>query len=329
MSKISLILSFIFPLVAIAQSFAPEPGVFGTTAIPKDSSCFVSWATGISVSRGFIDINDTMAIFDGTNRASFGTPEMALGIAEGDGSTVVSLGDSGMATLTFSQLIIDGNGFDFAIFENGFADHYMEFGHVEASSDGVNFFRFPSTSEIPLDTQLSNASYSDCRYVNNLAGKYRKGFGTPFDISELTNDPLLDKNAITHIRIIDVIGAISGSHTTQDQLGTIINDPYPTAFHSGGFDLDAVGIINGVLDINTDQLSEIQLFPNPTQDKINIQTYQESIVVIQTITGEIVAQFEQNGESVFSFAENGLAKGVYFVSVAHSKEKITNRVVVN
>jgi hypothetical protein len=53
----------------------------------------------------------------------------------------------------------------------------------------------------------------------------------------------LDVNAVQAVRIVDVVGAISPLYATPDSLGNIVNDPWPTAFASGGFDLDGVAVI--------------------------------------------------------------------------------------
>ena len=65
-----------------------------------------------------------------------------------------------------------------------------------------------------------------------------------FDLAELAGKPdvvdgTVDLSAITHVKIIDVIG--DGSQL--DSLGDPIYDPYPTT-GSAGFDLDAIGVIN-------------------------------------------------------------------------------------
>ena len=71
----------------------------------------------------------------------FGEPEDATGMA-GDGR-VVSLGDGGVAILTFDTPLSDGPGPDFAVFENAFLETFLELAFVEVSSDDVNYFRFP------------------------------------------------------------------------------------------------------------------------------------------------------------------------------------------
>ena len=41
---------------------------------------------------------------------------------------------------------MNGNSWDFCVFENAFNDSFLELGFVEVSSNGNDFYRFPSTS---------------------------------------------------------------------------------------------------------------------------------------------------------------------------------------
>ncbi|MFN6048554.1 MAG: T9SS C-terminal target domain-containing protein, partial [Bacteroidota bacterium] len=61
-----------------------------------------------------------------------GTAAGAEGPAASNG--VVSLGDGGIATLTFDPPITNGDGFDFAVFENTFLDTFLELAFVEVST---------------------------------------------------------------------------------------------------------------------------------------------------------------------------------------------------
>lgn len=319
MNKIILIL-LALPSFLHAQSFHPAPGNPGTNAIKKDSSCFVSWASGGTVQRGYLDIADTTITASGSNRASYGNLNQAFGPATGSVTDVLSLGDSGVATLSFSQFIMDGPGYDFAVFENGFMDDYIEMAHVEVSSDGIHFFRFPSTSEIPTTTQASNATYTDCRMIDNLAGKYRLGYGTPFDLSDLPNDPNLNKSAVTLVRIIDVIGAVSG-HTTTDQFGTVINDPYPTPFESGGFDLEAIGIINGTLGLNDSEILQAKVSPNPATDYFQTTCNGEADLSLYSADGRLLLA-QKHFDSTF-ISVNEFASGVYYLQLNQNGKQQT------
>ncbi len=260
----NILLCCLLMIAYLSQAqFAPAANQPGTTAISKDSSCFVAWATGCSIQRGLMDIAKPDSGY-----ASVGDSNSAIGMAQQNG--IVSLGDGGSATLTFAKPVYNGPGFDFAVFENGFYTSgvlaFLEFAFVEVSSDGNNFFRFPATSNIQDTSQMAMVGV-DCSLVNNLAGKYVSGFGTPFDLEELKNEIGLDVNNITHVRLIDVIGSIDSAFATRDQFGKKINDPYPTLFASSGFDLDAVGVIHSGAPNDLAQLQvsgfRFQLYPNP------------------------------------------------------------------
>ena len=306
MNKILVFFLLVLALSAYSQSFAPAPGYPGSTAIHKDSSVVLNWANGISVTRGFLNSANPSA-----GLASFGDVLNGIGPAEGDGVSVVSLGDGGVATLTFPFPISDSPGPDFAVFENGFTDNYMELAHVEVSSNGIDFFRFPSVSETPLIPQQTNFSFSDCRYVHNLAGKYRQGFGTPFDLAELPVHANLNIQAVTHVRLIDVVGSVDPNYGTTDAAGNWINDAYPTEFASGGFDLDAVAVLHE----NTTQVTALQpllkLFPNPSHGLVNLEFGIPGDVAIFSPTGIIV--FSERIESAQTIDLRHLQSGVYFL----------------
>jgi len=223
---------------------------------------------------------------------------MATGVPDG---YIVNLGDSGIAVLTFASQIIDGPGADFAVFENGFrntADSskaFLELAFVEVSSDGVNYFRFPASSLTQFNVQLGNGDYTDAAQLNNLAGKYVATYGTPFDLQELAGTAGLDINNITHVRLIDVVGSVSG-HSSHDNSGRIINDPYPTPFPTGGFDLDAVGVIHHATTGIAFAKDDIALvvYPNPVTDNLMVSVKgslpRDLIATLTSVTGNVLQQ---------------------------------------
>lgn len=314
-----------FPLNFSAQSYAPPAGHIGTTAIHKDSSVFVSWATGVSFERGYLQISDTNYSLNGSNKTSHGEALDALGPVEGNSLNVLSLGDGGSATLTFDRPIFDGIGPDFAVFENSFQDDFLELAFVEVSSDGEHFFRFPAHSENQYHEQIFSFGLMDCRYVHNLAGKYRQAFGTPFDLSELENDPLLDKTNITHVRIMDVVGNIEPDFASYDAFGNIINDPFPTPFESGGFDLDGVGVIHQkALEIETSFLLMF-LYPNPTKDFLSLKLHEVCSLQIIDVAGKVVYTNADFLEGVIDLQM--VQAGSYFVHIQSDSGKVVRKIV--
>lgn len=285
-------------------SYAPAAGQIGTMAMHKDSSSFIAWATNCSVNRGYQQINDSTL-----GKASQGDSTDVYGKANG---TVVSLGDGGEAILNLYQAIFNGPGPDFAIFENGFNSSFLELAFVEVSSDGILFFRFPANSETQDSIQIGTFGAVDATNINNLAGKYQVNYGTPFDLDELPNDSLLNKFAVTHIKVIDVVGTISNLYSTIDTAGNKINDPWPTPFPSSGFDLDALGLIhvNGINSIEEKKIN-IAIYPNPFTDKITLEI-EDEITAIQlvSISGSTLS-LGGNKSLNLSYLTNG----VYFLKI--------------
>lgn len=228
---------------ALGGPFPPAAGQPGSDAIPAADPRITLWATAAEITRGPTNIASTNPV-----ATSFGDAEDALGPADAtpdEPYTVVSLGDGGSATVTFSAPFGDVPGPDFAVFENSFSTSFLELAHVEVSSDGVNFFRFPSTSLTPVPATPGQGGPVNPTDIRNLAGKYLAGYGTPFDLAELRSAaPALDIQRITHVRVIDAVGTNNPAHASHDSTGAIVIDPYPTNYYTGGFDLDAVGTIS-------------------------------------------------------------------------------------
>ncbi|QDV36100.1 PEP-CTERM sorting domain-containing protein [Tautonia plasticadhaerens] len=229
---------------AVAGPFDPQAGLPGSLAISRDDSRIVGWGASVAeLVRGPQDLADP-----GGPLASFGSAADAIGAADG---RIVSLGDGGSITLGFDAPIVDGAGADFAVFENGFGLGgglaFLELAFVEVSSNGVDFFRFDAASLTQTSTQVGGFGALDATELHNLAGKHVGGFGTPFDLAELAGrSPLLDVDAVRYVRLVDVVGSIDPGIGSLDSLGNLVNDPYPTPFASGGFDLDAVGVLHAI-----------------------------------------------------------------------------------
>ena len=112
MKSLLLLVSVSCTLSSAIAQYAPQAGISGSDAVPHNSSQIVSWATSCSIQRGWMDIAQPNLGF-----VNSGDSTLALGVAD---NFVVSLGDSGVATLTFASPITNGVGADFAVFENGF-----------------------------------------------------------------------------------------------------------------------------------------------------------------------------------------------------------------
>ena len=314
-----LLIPVVFAAIqATAQSYAPAAGLSGSTALHKNDVSFVAWAKNVNITRGFKKIAEPSL-----GLVTTGVAENAIGFPTG---AVVSLGDGGEAIVTFNKPIINGPGFDFAVFENGNIG-YLELGVVKVSSDGINFFGFPNHSQTPTNAQIGTFGTPSAPYLNNLAGKYEGSYGTPFDLNDIPENPLLNKQKITHVKVIDVVGSIDPAYATYDSHGNAINDSYPTPFDAGGFDLQAVGVIHQlVLDTDDFEQKLFSFYPNPAHETVFFQVLSEAEIKVHDLSGRLIKMF---GKGVYeSINVFDIPNGVYIIEITSEQKKKREKLII-
>lgn len=321
-----LVLACFVSQFALAQGpFAPAAGEPGTTAMFKDSSAFIGWATQCIVERGPQDIQQA-----GAGNASHGIDSNGTGMAQANG--IVSLGDGGTATLQFDGVVFNGPGPDFAVFENSFSDFFLELAFVEVSSDGVNFFRFPCSSLTDTTVEVDGFGSVDPTELYNFAGKYRGGYGAPFDLDELAGTAGLDVDAVTHIRLIDVVGTLDDQYATYDSDGRKINDPFPTPFASGGFDLDAIGVIHLSVGVEEKAFTSLSIFPNPATAHLNITFNRNDaptqVSVINSLGQTMELQSTQEFAGNIQLNTSSWPSGQYFLIVQAGNRRQSSTIII-
>lgn len=311
----------------LQAQYHPPAGQAGTSAMHKDSSDFVAWATYADLDLGLQQIG-----LDSLGPVIVGNSSYALGKA-GE-NPVVSLGDGGSATLQFEYAITNGPGWDFAVFENSMDGHFLELAFVEVSSDGIYFVRFPASSLTDTSVQVGAFDLLEARKLNNLAGKYQLFYGVPFDLSELEGLPGIDVLQITHVRIIDVVGSILPAYCSRDASGRKVVDPFPTPFPSSGFDLDAVGVIHttdpsGLADTHT---PNIRVYPQPAQQELHIDLSalnQGSSVKwsILALDGRVLLRGTSQQVEVLSISSLSIPAGSYVFHLTTENGTVINRFI--
>ena len=301
------------------ETFDGIVGTEGCQGIHCQDPAILGWATTCTIERGRQDIT-TPGVF-----ATYGTESDGVGAATESTADVVSLGDYGIAVLTFDIPIQNGDGYDFAVFENSLNDTFLEMAFVEVSSDGVSYFRFPCVSNSPTDVQVNNGGSVDASLIHNLAGKYKAGWGTPFDLEELAGTEGLDVNNITHIRLVDVVGCVEPRYATRDSHGHIINDPYPTPFHSSGFDLDGVAVMNGWrpngVEENTMVNHTLTVYPNPCHSTLTLNTEAHDVVMLFNMQGAMLQRVVATDDTT-TLNMQDLPAGLYIVRCGNQSVKV-------
>ena len=301
--------------------FCGAVGTDGCNAIAVDDNQFVAWATNVVLTRGPQNISNPNSPL-----ASFGDETNAIGPATPNNSMeAVSLGDGGSALVTFERPIRNGEGPDFAVFENDINGGFLELAFVEVSSDGVHFVRFPATSLTQTETQTGSFAFTDPTFINNLAGKFQIGYGTPFDLEELADSANLNIDSIVYVRIIDVVGNIDPQYATYDAFGHIVNDPWPTDFASCGFDLTGVGVIHQKpVGIESHEMPQVFAYPNPCTGTLYIINENAERVELYNLNGKLL-QVVDNGDTHVTLNMQSYPAGLYLLKVGNGVQKILNK----
>lgn len=312
----------------VVGSFCGAVGTEGCTAIECTDSRIKAWATSCSIVRGSQDLSNSDAPM-----VTYGTEHDAVGAATSGTMDVVSLGDGGSATLIFAHPIINGDGHDFAVFENSFNDVFLELAFVEVSSDGENFVRFPATSLTQTATQIGSSGSVDPTYIDNLAGKYRVGWGTPFDLDQLRDSAGIDINHVTHVRIVDVVGSIDSQYGTYDAYGHIINDPFPSVSYSAGFDLDGVAVLHqdsSSIGICYEVAGHFELYPNPANSAVWIQLPSNqaygNLAIYNASGSKMMCQPLTAARQLVYI--DALPNGIYFVNITTHRGVCTRKLII-
>ena len=173
---------------------------------------------------------DSVVSFEPGDGAGFGEdelPDVVLGAPNGTESgapslDVLSLGDGGVIVLGLEDFALtDGEGIDLLVFENPM-EAWSETGIVGVSDDGETW------TEWPCDAADEDGGYPGCAGVEIV---YAGPDGAdPTDPSTAGGDAFdLADIGVAHARFVRITD--SGANTYDGE--------------SGGFDLDAIAVVNG------------------------------------------------------------------------------------
>lgn len=174
----------------------------------------------------FVDVVSafTPGIGAGFGQGNF--PQVVFGPPQGTGDSmgsldVLSLGRGGSITLEFTDFeVVDGTGVDFIVFENGFTG-FLELAFVEVSADGTTWSTFPCAATIDGGTEgCAGAHVVYSNPTNGIPPTSPDAGGDGFDLAQL------GVRSARFVRITD-----TGTNRFYAPPG-------------GGFDLDAVAVVN-------------------------------------------------------------------------------------
>ena len=141
----------------------------------------------------------------------------------------------------------------------------------------------------------------------------------------LSSFPELNINAITHVRLVDVVGSNQNAFCSRDAGGRKVLDPWPTPFPSCGFDLDAVGVIHHNDPAATQKVNDAiyQVYPQPA-DGFQQVVIQDEIInfTLLSIAGSKVAGVNVlKNQQGFQIDTSTLQNGTYYMCIQLKNNK--------
>ena len=107
----------------------------------------------------------------------------------------------------------------------------------------------------------------------------------------------------------------------------MINDPYPTDFAAGGFDLDAVAVFDDSkkLSIEDLQSEQFHVFPNPASrhETLNVGVRNFEKLEIINLVGQVVFNGKSNHIPLYQFAP-----GYYTIHVTTDSKTIIHNLLI-
>lgn len=228
-----------------------------------------------------------------------------------DPHEVVTLGMGGEIILEFTDnIIIDGVGKDFTVFENAFKvmgieKVFVEPAEIAVSKDGNVFYSFSYNYE----TLLGCAGVTPTRGYNDPLNPDSSG-GDSFDLSELGID------SVRFVKINDISSVLKA-------------DPEHMYFDPtiNGFDLDAVVAVNSIPLVtsireidNTDRTyDDVSIYPNPVSRsshsvvRITFRQTGYTSISLYNVLGELLFRKNTDGQMVTSISTSDLSPGMYLM----------------
>lgn len=221
-------------------------------------------------------------------------------------SEVLSLGMDGEIIVANSDnVIVDGEGNDFTIFENAFINPinqriFAEPGVVSVSKDGIDFAEFPYNFATLVGCAGTVPTYGDQDYCDSEVSG-----GNSFDLADLGVD------SVRYIRIRDLTVEVANNQ----------NHKYYDISLSG-FDLDAVVIHNfAAKKISSVEDNSQQYYT--IQNQIYQSNSHKNKAVIYTLSGEKIA--ELIGIEQYNFSNLNL--GVYLITIENNGKVFYEKII--
>ncbi len=239
--------------------------------------------------------------FDITDFTYNGTDNLLVEVVWGDNGTWLSPGYSVSATSTPSTSVVYGYSDSetppaYDANSNNRPNLFMQF---EGAAVGDSYpIEFIVVSDTISMTPIANAKV--------MVGSLVK---------------TVDGNGITEFELLDGSYIYSAFANQHDSVQNI-------SFSVAGDSLSLVVLLNSNISIDDNELSNVQIYPNPAKDELYIRNAAKSELFIYNIYGELLMR-NYNSKELFRVNTKDFPTGNYIIKILNDHEIITRKFIVN
>ena len=128
--------------------------------------------------------------------------------------------------------------------------------------------------------------------------------------------------------VVGVVGSIDPLYASYDVNNHPINDPWPTPFSSGGFDIDASGVLHQN-PLSISEYKEELVFPNPISVSGTLHIKSKHTVASIKLFDNLGKSYVFKNSSSLNLAELNLSTGVYVLQYEILGQTMHKKISVN
>lgn len=179
--------------------------------------------------------------------------------------------------------------------------------------------------ELTLTIQTDNWGEEVTWYVKDYEGTVITGGGNYPDNSTIVETIELPEDSCYTFELLDSYGDGGGPVTLEDSEGTVI---YSTPGDYGSGETKNFGYAVVILGVTQSELTNVVLFPNPTNTAVTIANAENAQVAIFNILGQKIMEVSNisNSETI---DVSRLQAGTYFVQIAKEGQSTTEKLIVS
>ena len=149
--------------------------------------------------------------------------------------------------------------------------------------------------------------------------------------SEENNDYFLIQRSDDGVKF-ETIDEVNGAGNSNEYITYQVLDYSPinnvAYYRLKQVDYDGKNTISDIIAVRNNAVKSVNIYPNPSDGNIKIETTEDIEIVIYTASGQEIARYINNANSVSSYDLSSYQKGIYFISYIINNETSIEKLII-